>query len=209
MVFTLFSAVDLPNITNDSGSSINVTLIGQLFLFLTTVAGFMYQSYSNAKKRQWEVEDADRKEKREIALADTLAKKTEEQAKLVAQELETKAKAIEDALAVKAKEIERKLLESNKATEAIVRHVGANVSNIVSLKSEEQKLDRADVKKAIEVNTELTRQAEQHPVIELPKVLDVHVINTSEESIPVTTDRDKPPLVQTEEKKNSESTDAK
>ena len=60
--------VDTPDAANPGSA----TLIAQIFLFLTTLAGFGYQAYRDNRQRKWDRED--RAEKERLAAADRQAK---------------------------------------------------------------------------------------------------------------------------------------
>lgn len=135
--------------------SVTATTVGQIILFLTTLIGIGVTIYRENRSRQWAKEDAAE-----------LAESVEEKAAALAQSVEAKAASLAETVVTKAEEVKVE-------TEEIVRHVGANISNVVTLRADEAHEEREAVK------TELKRVADGE------KVQKVEVVNDPSHSVPV------------------------
>lgn len=136
--------------------SVTATTVGQIILFLTTLLGIGVTIYRENRSRQWAKEDAAE-----------LAKEVERKAAILATAVEAKADSLAETVVTTAEGVKED-------TERIVRHVGANVENVVTLRANEAHDEREEVK------SELKRVADEGV-----RVQKVEVVNDPAHSVPV------------------------
>lgn len=161
----------LAQIAPDEQTALNRTLMGQGFILLTTIAGFLFQAYRENRARRWQQEDAAKLAVKVEEKAAAIEVKVVERAAIVAGKLEEKSEVVAEKLHEEAVELQAK-------HEKISRHVGAGVAQVVVNKAAEADIARDALSAKIDLIA-----GDRNPD-GTPKTLKVEVVNEDANPVP-------------------------